>query len=71
MNDFECETRYHPGKAKIVVVALGSKEQAKPHRVMALTLTIRSNCPYQIWKAQLRALGEENKVDEWLWGMEK
>lgn len=51
--------------------ASSRKERAKPRKVKALTLTIQSNFLAQIREAQLEALKEENKVVEWLWGLEK
>ncbi|GKG15559.1 hypothetical protein Tco_0357882 [Tanacetum coccineum] len=33
LSDYECEIRYHPGKANVVVDALSQKERSKPLRV--------------------------------------
>ncbi|GJR48005.1 putative reverse transcriptase domain-containing protein [Tanacetum coccineum] len=41
-SDYECEIRYHPGKANVVVDALSKKERVKPKRVRATALTIQS-----------------------------
>ncbi|GKE89043.1 putative reverse transcriptase domain-containing protein [Tanacetum coccineum] len=37
--DYECEIRYHPGKANVVVDALSRKERVKPRRVRAMAIT--------------------------------
>ncbi|GJZ11538.1 hypothetical protein Tco_0546297 [Tanacetum coccineum] len=44
--------------------ALSKKERAKPLRVGALVMTINSNLPPQIHKAQVEALKKENVKDE-------
>nr|GFA46032.1 reverse transcriptase domain-containing protein [Tanacetum cinerariifolium] len=39
LSDYDCEIRYHPGKANVVVDALSRKEREKPLRVRSLVLT--------------------------------
>nr|GEX07628.1 putative reverse transcriptase domain-containing protein [Tanacetum cinerariifolium] len=63
--DYDCEIRYHPGKANVVADALSQKRivksrRAKQLRVRSLILTIHSNLPSQILEAQTEALKEEN-----------
>ncbi|GJR46793.1 putative reverse transcriptase domain-containing protein [Tanacetum coccineum] len=54
--DYDCEIRYHPGKANVVVDALSRKEQIKPLRVRSLVMTIHPNLPLQILESQTEAL---------------
>ncbi|GJW14785.1 putative reverse transcriptase domain-containing protein [Tanacetum coccineum] len=50
LSDYDCEIRYHPGKANFVVDALSRKERIKPLRVQALVRIIGLDLPKQILK---------------------
>ncbi|GJX55944.1 putative reverse transcriptase domain-containing protein [Tanacetum coccineum] len=71
LSDYDCEIRYHPGKANVVADALSRKERNKPLRVRALVMTISVNLPVQILNAQVEARKEENYGTEDLCGMIK
>ncbi|GKE06041.1 putative reverse transcriptase domain-containing protein, partial [Tanacetum coccineum] len=58
--DYDCEIRYHPGKANVVADALSQKEQIKPLRVRSLVMTIHLKSSSQILNVQTEALKEEN-----------
>ncbi|GJY51018.1 putative reverse transcriptase domain-containing protein [Tanacetum coccineum] len=45
--DYDCEIRYHPGKANVIADALSQKERIKPLRVRSLVMTIHPNLPSQ------------------------
>ncbi|GKE21932.1 putative reverse transcriptase domain-containing protein [Tanacetum coccineum] len=51
LSDYNCEIRYHPGKANVVADSLSRKERNKPLRVRALVMTIGLNLPVQILDA--------------------
>nr|GEV34314.1 hypothetical protein [Tanacetum cinerariifolium] len=42
-SDYDCEIRYHPGKANVVADALSKKERVKPKRVRAMNMTLQSS----------------------------
>ncbi|GJU27093.1 putative reverse transcriptase domain-containing protein [Tanacetum coccineum] len=69
LRDYDCEIRYHPGKANVVADSLSQKERSKPLRVWALFMTIGLNLPKQILSAQSEARKEENFINEDLHGM--
>ncbi|GJS81583.1 putative reverse transcriptase domain-containing protein [Tanacetum coccineum] len=71
LSDYDCEIRYHPGKANVVADALSRKERNKPLRVRALVLTTGLNLPVQILNAQVELRKEENFGTEDLGGMIK
>nr|GEX20677.1 reverse transcriptase domain-containing protein [Tanacetum cinerariifolium] len=45
LNDYDCEIRYHLGKANVVADALSWKERNRPLRVRALMMTIHNDLP--------------------------
>ncbi|GKC02124.1 putative reverse transcriptase domain-containing protein [Tanacetum coccineum] len=69
LSDYDCEIRYHSGKANVVADALSRKERIKPLRVRALVMTIGLNLPKQILEAQTKALKPENLTAEDVGGM--
>ncbi|GJV58029.1 putative reverse transcriptase domain-containing protein [Tanacetum coccineum] len=69
--DYDCEIRYHPGKANVVADALSRKERIKPLRLRSLIMTVHPKLPSQILEAQTEALKEENIKAENLQGMDK
>ncbi|GJX96541.1 putative reverse transcriptase domain-containing protein [Tanacetum coccineum] len=71
LSDYDCEIRYHPGKANGVADALIQKERIKPLRVRALVMTIGLNLPVEILKVQNKARKEENYGTEDLCDMIK
>nr|GEY26628.1 putative reverse transcriptase domain-containing protein [Tanacetum cinerariifolium] len=67
--DYDCEIRYHPGKANVVADALSRKERIKPIRVRSLVMTIHPKLPSQILEAQ--TIKEENIKAKNLRGTDK
>ncbi|KAI3695430.1 hypothetical protein L1987_78427 [Smallanthus sonchifolius] len=71
LNDYDCDIKYHPGKANVLADALSRKERVKTLRVRALELTIHTSLTTQIRLAQQEAIKEENIQNEALRGMIK
>ncbi|GJY95027.1 putative reverse transcriptase domain-containing protein [Tanacetum coccineum] len=70
-SDYECEIRYHPGKANVVADALSRKERVKPKRVRAMAMTIQSRVKGMILAAQGEAFNQENVFAERLHGLDQ
>jgi ribonuclease HI len=64
LNDYDCEIRYHPGKANVVADALSRKESVKPVRVRAMVISIQSSLKAQIIQSQQDALTKDRLKDE-------
>ncbi|GJY45844.1 putative reverse transcriptase domain-containing protein [Tanacetum coccineum] len=64
LSDYDCDTRYHPGKANVVADALSRKERIEPLRVRALVMTIGLDLPKRILEAQIKAHKQENLMNE-------
>ncbi|GJV75999.1 reverse transcriptase domain-containing protein [Tanacetum coccineum] len=70
-SDYECEIRYHPGKANVVADALSRKERLKPRRVRAMAMTVPIGMRERIQVAQSEVLRQENILMENLHGLEQ
>ncbi|GJR68539.1 putative reverse transcriptase domain-containing protein [Tanacetum coccineum] len=70
LSDYECEIKYHPGKANVVADALSRKERLKPRRVRAMSMTIQSGLKAKILEAQREAAKDFKAPAAWLRGLD-
>ncbi|GJY83159.1 ribonuclease H-like domain-containing protein [Tanacetum coccineum] len=70
-SDYECEIRYHPGKANIVADALSRKERLKPRRVRAMAMTIQTGMKEKIQATKSDVFKQENILAESLHGLDQ
>nr|GEY80953.1 putative reverse transcriptase domain-containing protein [Tanacetum cinerariifolium] len=64
LSDYDCDIRYHQGKANVVADALSRKERIKPLWVRSLVMTIGLDLPKKILEVQIEALKLENLKNE-------
>nr|GEY19595.1 putative reverse transcriptase domain-containing protein [Tanacetum cinerariifolium] len=65
-SDYDCEIRYHPGKANVVADALSRKERVKLKRVRALNMILQSSIKDRILTAQKEAVDESTRLQNGL-----
>ncbi|GKB62571.1 putative reverse transcriptase domain-containing protein, partial [Tanacetum coccineum] len=70
-SNYDCEIRYHPGKANVVADALSMKEWLKPRRARAMSMTIHPSIKARILEAQSKASKGINAPAEMLKGLDK
>nr|GFA66891.1 retrotransposon protein, putative, Ty3-gypsy subclass [Tanacetum cinerariifolium]GFA67449.1 retrotransposon protein, putative, Ty3-gypsy subclass [Tanacetum cinerariifolium] len=71
LSDYNCEIRYHLGKAILVADALSRNERENPLRVRSLVLMNHKDLMQQILEAQVESLKEGNVKNEDLGRMPK
>nr|GEZ84228.1 hypothetical protein [Tanacetum cinerariifolium] len=59
LSNYDCEIRYHPGKANVLADALSQKER-EPIRVKTLVMTVHPSLHDQIRNAQSEAMEKKN-----------
>ncbi|GKA12485.1 putative reverse transcriptase domain-containing protein [Tanacetum coccineum] len=57
-SDYDCEIRYHPGKANVMADALSRKERVNPKKVRAINMILQSSIKDRIHAAQKEAVDE-------------
>ncbi|GJX17350.1 putative reverse transcriptase domain-containing protein [Tanacetum coccineum] len=66
LSDYECEIKYHPGKANVVADALSRKERLKPRRVRDISMIVHSGLKAKILEAQGESSKDLKAPAEWL-----
>ncbi|GJU92526.1 putative reverse transcriptase domain-containing protein [Tanacetum coccineum] len=61
-SDYDCEIRYHLGKANVVADALSRKERVKPKRFRAMNMTLQSSIKDRILAAHEEASEESART---------
>nr|GEX06338.1 hypothetical protein [Tanacetum cinerariifolium] len=65
-SDYDCEIRYHLGKANVVADSLSRKERVKPKRVRAMNMILQPSIKDMILAAQKEAMDEFTRLQKGL-----
>ncbi|GJS45956.1 putative reverse transcriptase domain-containing protein [Tanacetum coccineum] len=65
-SDYDCEIRYHPGKANVVADALSRKETIKLKRVRAMNMILQSSIKDRILTPQNEVVDESARLQKGL-----
>ncbi|GJT31092.1 putative reverse transcriptase domain-containing protein [Tanacetum coccineum] len=65
-SDYDCEIRYHLGKANVVADALSRKARVKPKRVRSMNMILQSSIKDRILTAQKEAVDESAGIQKGL-----
>nr|GEX43012.1 putative reverse transcriptase domain-containing protein [Tanacetum cinerariifolium] len=65
-SDYDCEIRYYPCKANVVVDALSRKERLKPKRVKAMNMTLQSCIKDRIMATHKEVVDESSGLQKGL-----
>ncbi|GKC21294.1 putative reverse transcriptase domain-containing protein [Tanacetum coccineum] len=63
-SDYDCEIRYHHGKANVAADALSKKERIKPKRIRSMNMTLQSSIKDNILAAQEEASNEPTEMQQ-------
>ncbi|KAI3822618.1 hypothetical protein L1987_10213 [Smallanthus sonchifolius] len=71
LSDYDCEIRYHPGKANVVADALSRKDRIKPTRVRAMGMLVQTSLKDKILLAQKQVVANDELKKDLDCGVEK